>query len=55
MKMWRGQKRDDLMSSLKLIYFNSSPNFLPLITQLAAAVAECLVSYGIVQAPDDRS
>ena len=46
----------DSMSSLKFVYFNSSPIFLPLITQLAAAVADCPVSYGIVQAPEeDRS
>ena len=41
------------MSSLKLVYFNSSPIIPLLITQLAATVAECPVSYGNVQAPEE--
>ena len=49
----QGLKLGNLMSSFKLIYFNSSPIFPPLITQLAAAVAECPVSYGIVQASEE--
>ena len=41
------------MSSLKLVYFNSSPIIPLLITQLAATVAECPVSYGDVQASEE--
>ena len=35
-KIWRGLKFGDLVSSLKLVKFNSSPNFLPFYTLLAA-------------------
>ena len=49
-KIWRGLKFGDLASSLKLVKFNSSPNFPPFNTLLAAAtIPGCSVSYGTAQ------
>ena len=55
-KIWRGSKFGDLASSLKLVKFNSSPNFPPFYTLLAAIAATipgCSVSYDTVQVPEE--
>ena len=55
-KIWRGLKFGNLASSLKLVKFNSSPNFLPFYTLLAAIAATipgCSVSYDTAQIPEE--
>ena len=55
-KIWRGLKFGDLASSLKLVKFNSSPNFPPFYTLLAAIAATISISYGTAQVPgEDRT
>ena len=51
-KIWRGLKFGDLASSLKLVKFNSSPNFPPfntLLAAIAATIPGCSVSYDTAQ------
>ena len=51
-KIWRGLKFGDLASSLELVKFNSSPNFPPfntLLAAIAATIPGCSVSYDTAQ------